>query len=288
MANDRALQPLSSNFKIVDENGFPNDYFIRWAQQRQIDLLEGLTAEQVQQLIDDWAAARHINTTAPITGGGPLSSDLTLAHAASGVAAATYGDATHVPQITVDAKGHVTAAVNVSISGGGGGSGGQLMPYPSANGIRANAASSGLGTPVIFVRGAFAQSTTPVNGIILPVVNAGSPAYNAVPIIYANGNPLTSWPNVGTGAPLAATGPAVALANNSFKYLPLSAPFTPVLGNWYWVGITLSGGSGTPTLASLSSSMDQYFGAGGAYNPAPAVLPAMTAGTGNNCAWWTV
>lgn len=38
----------------------------------------------------------------------------------SGVTAATYGDATHVPQITVDAKGRVTAASNVAISGGGG------------------------------------------------------------------------------------------------------------------------------------------------------------------------
>lgn len=37
---------------------------------------------------------------------------------ASGVTPATYGDATHVPQIVVDAKGRVTTASNVAISGG--------------------------------------------------------------------------------------------------------------------------------------------------------------------------
>lgn len=40
----------------------------------------------------------------------------------SGVTAATYGDATHVPQIAIDATGRVTTASNVAISGGGGGS----------------------------------------------------------------------------------------------------------------------------------------------------------------------
>lgn len=39
----------------------------------------------------------------------------------SGVAAATYGDATHVPQIAVDAKGRVTSASDVAISASGSG-----------------------------------------------------------------------------------------------------------------------------------------------------------------------
>jgi hypothetical protein len=41
--------------------------------------------------------------------------------ATDGVTAATYGDSTHVPQVTIDAKGRVTVASNVAIAGGGGG-----------------------------------------------------------------------------------------------------------------------------------------------------------------------
>lgn len=40
----------------------------------------------------------------------------------SGVTAATYGDATHVPQIAVNAQGFITSASNVAITGGGGSS----------------------------------------------------------------------------------------------------------------------------------------------------------------------
>ncbi len=39
--------------------------------------------------------------------------------ASSGVSAATYGDATHSPQIAIDADGRVTAASNIAITGAG-------------------------------------------------------------------------------------------------------------------------------------------------------------------------
>lgn len=58
--------------------------------------------------------------TGDVTASGTGSVAATLA--ASGASAGTYGSATQSPQITVDAKGRITAVANVPITGGGGGS----------------------------------------------------------------------------------------------------------------------------------------------------------------------
>lgn len=50
------------------------------------------------------------------TSGGLPSGTYTVGHATSGVAAGTYGASTSVPQLIVDARGHVTSATEVSIS----------------------------------------------------------------------------------------------------------------------------------------------------------------------------
>jgi hypothetical protein len=69
--------------------------------------------EQLQDLIQDGAVptSRTISTTSPITGGGDLSANRTIAHANSGVTPGTYKN------VTVNATGHVTAGNN---SGGDG------------------------------------------------------------------------------------------------------------------------------------------------------------------------
>lgn len=51
-----------------------------------------------------------------MNGGGALTANVTLNLANTAVVAATYGNATHVSQITIDAQGRATAASNVAIS----------------------------------------------------------------------------------------------------------------------------------------------------------------------------
>lgn len=109
------LQPLDQKFAIVDDQGRPTEYFIRWAQQKQIDITEALTTDQVQALIDAWAAARQIIAGLALGGGGLLSADVTINHDESLVVVGTYGDATHVPRFVVDQEGHVQGVTSVAI-----------------------------------------------------------------------------------------------------------------------------------------------------------------------------
>jgi hypothetical protein len=51
------LQPLDKKFAIVDQNGNPTEYFIRWAQQKQIDSSQGITAAQAAEIADEIANA---------------------------------------------------------------------------------------------------------------------------------------------------------------------------------------------------------------------------------------
>lgn len=50
------LQPLVNTQRIVNLDGTPNDYFIRWAQQRQIDIGAGITAAQAATIIAQFMA----------------------------------------------------------------------------------------------------------------------------------------------------------------------------------------------------------------------------------------
>ncbi|MFI5196803.1 MAG: hypothetical protein ACHQD8_06915 [Chitinophagales bacterium] len=75
-----------------------------------------------------------INTTAPLTGG-PVTTSGTIGLANSGVTAGTYGTATQVPTVTVDAFGRVTSASNTAITTGVAGTANYIPMFTSATTI---------------------------------------------------------------------------------------------------------------------------------------------------------
>lgn len=136
------VSPLDFRTAIVDEYGCPTLQFLRLWQQMFGN----------EELTSDAAIVADTNATAALTGldakadkvteivagtnlsgGGDLSTDRTIDHDSSGVTPGTYGDASNIPVIDVDAQGHVTDVSTVAVSGGGGGGGG-LIPGAAFSG----------------------------------------------------------------------------------------------------------------------------------------------------------
>lgn len=75
------LQPLVNNQRIVKQDGTPTDYFIRWAQQKQIDIGAGITAQQALEIITRYLADHELQAGSgiQITPSGNVSDSPTIA-----------------------------------------------------------------------------------------------------------------------------------------------------------------------------------------------------------------
>jgi len=137
----------------------------------------------------------------------------------TGVGAGTYGDSTHVAEVTVDAEGRVTAASSVAISGSAG-AGGLVTLYDSGylgsdaasidTGAGGIAAGHGNLIVTLYLR---ATDAPVIQNILIRFNNDSGANYNESRVQANNANPVTTTAIAQTAGLLGAVPAAGATAN---------------------------------------------------------------------------
>lgn len=185
------VDPIGTGAAIADKSGQPSPFFVRqW--NNLLSLVLDVRATAAAALAATVAAAastaaaaaasaavaalaaRNINTSGGLQGGGDLSADRTLSLTDTAVTPAIYGDSTHVSQVTVDQKGRVTGAANVAIAGSGGGS---VDPSPFSDGgiTKPAAADFTIADDTTANHGTGSKTNLATRGVALTHTQSGTP-----------------------------------------------------------------------------------------------------------------
>lgn len=122
---NRDPQPLESNQPITKDGGTPTDYFIRWAQDRQLAIKDGLTFAE----LDDFLAAHtlHAGTGIAITPTGSIADNPTISLNA-GLGDLHDVDLVTTPPVTGNTIQYSSVTGKWTPHAGGGGGGGGTPP----------------------------------------------------------------------------------------------------------------------------------------------------------------
>lgn len=204
------------------------------------------------------AESQVTNLTTDLAGkqAGPLTGDVTTSGAAATLATVnsnvgTFGDSTHVAQVTVNAKGLVTAASSVAIAAGGGAFGTIYQGWSTCSRTQLGTGNQlNPGGNTVYLTGVIAPNSNAVDHITAFVGTGGADSgyYGLYHLDVSNNGTLVA------ATALSGVSPTTNVANK----LALTVAYTPIAGDSYAVAILQT--------TNVGSS---YYSAGGAFIPPP-------------------